>query len=118
MLPPETKSTAPRSRPPLKGTEQDILEPVSDSPNSLDQLIEFPTSFTFRAVAATLPGLPQACAAAVEQALGRPVEELTEQPSSKGKWTSVRVTIEVQNADEVLSGYSALKAVDGVKMTL
>jgi len=91
---------------------------VSDPQNNLDQLIEFPTSFTFRAVAATLPGLPQACAAAVEQALGRPVAEVTEQPSSKGKWTSVRITIEVQNADEVLSGYTALKAVDGVKMTL
>ena len=91
---------------------------MSDPQNNLDELIEFPTSFTFRAVAATLPGLPQACATAVEQALGRPVEGITEQPSSQGKWTSVRITTRVENADEVLAGYSALKAVDGVKMTL
>ena len=91
---------------------------MDDQKHNLDQLIEFPTSFTFRAVAVTLPGLPQACGTAVEHALGRPVDDITEQPSSQGKWTSARVTVEVHNADEVLAGYTALKAVDGVKMTL
>ncbi len=84
----------------------------------LDELMEFPASYTFRAVAATLPGLPQACAKAVESALGRPVREVSVQPSSKGKWTSVRVTAQVQSADEVLAAYAALKEIDGVKMTL
>lgn len=91
---------------------------MSEKSTSLDELIEFPTSFTFRAVAATLPGLPQACAEAVEKAIGRPVDGVSQKPSSKGKWTSVRVTAEVHNPDEVLAGYAALKAIDGVKMTL
>ena len=66
----------------------------------LDELMEFPSSYTFRAVAATLPGLPQACATAVENALGRAPDKVSAQPSSKGKWTSVRVTAQVHSADE------------------
>ena len=88
--------------------------PASD----LDELMEFPATFTFRAVAAPLPGLPTACAKAVESALGRPIDKISAQPSSQGKWTSVRVTAQVQSAEEVLAAYTALKALDGVKMTL
>jgi putative lipoic acid-binding regulatory protein len=84
----------------------------------LDELMEFPAAFTFRAVAATLPGLPQACATAVENALGRAPDKVSVQPSSKGKWTSVRVTAQVHSADEVLAAYAALKELDGVRMTL
>jgi putative lipoic acid-binding regulatory protein len=84
----------------------------------LDDLMEFPASYTFRALAATLPGLPQACAKAVETALGRTPDKVSVQPSSKGKWTSVRVTAQVHSAEEVLAAYTALKALDGVKMTL
>ena len=84
----------------------------------LHELMDFPAVYTFRAVAATLPGLPQACADAVESALGRAPELVSAKPSAKGKWTSVRVTAQVESAEEVLAAYAALKQVDGVKMTL
>ncbi len=86
---------------------------ADDSPQ-LEDLVEFPTWWTFRAVGATTPALEGRCRQAVEHSVGREVLDLDTKPSSKGKWTAVRLKVVVQSADEVRAAYQALRAVDGV----
>ncbi len=84
-----------------------------DNPQ-LEDLVDFPTSWTFRAVGATTPALEAQCRAAVEKGLGREVLEVQCQPSSQGRWTSVRLRVVVESANEVRTVYAALKGVEGV----
>ena len=87
---------------------------MSDAEPQLEDLVEFPTPWTFRAVGATTPALEAQCRAAVETSLGREVLDLASQPSSKGRWTSVRLKVVVQSAAEVRASYAALRSVEGV----
>lgn len=87
---------------------------MSDTHPQLEDLVDFPTPWTFRAVGATTPTLLDQCAGAVAHSVGRGVEQIDSQPSSKGRWTAVRVKVMVESADEVRAAYAALKAVEGV----
>jgi len=91
---------------------------MANPPPELEDLVDFPDRFTFRVVAAEAPGLADRCGRHVADALGRPVEGVTEQPSSKGNWRAVRVVAIVRSADEIRAAYAALKAEPGVKMLL
>ena len=84
----------------------------------LEDLVDFPTLFTFRALAAPREGMLADCQNAAEAELGRAIEEINERPSKNGKWVSVRVSVQVENAEEIRGTYAALRAVDGVKMML
>lgn len=91
---------------------------MSQKTPELEELVEFPATFTFRVVAADADGLADRCAAHVRDAIGREITELNEQPSKKGNYRSVRVVAMVESADEIRAAYAALKAEPGVKMLL
>ena len=84
----------------------------------LEELVEFPSVFTFRVVAAAAHDLADRCAALVSEAVGRAHDALHQQPSKNGNYHSVRVAIRVESADEIRAAYTALKTVDGVKLLL
>jgi len=79
---------------------------------------EFPGMFEFRAV--VLPESKSATVTAVAAAVGgeHHVERVTERRSSKGKYVSVRVRVQVESAEMVLEVYAVLKAVRGVMTVL
>jgi putative lipoic acid-binding regulatory protein len=90
----------------------------TDEPK-LEELLEYPCSFTFRVVASASQGLEQRCRDLVEGELGRPAVQCEHQPSKKGSYASVRVTAVVLSADEIRAAYQALKGgVQGIKMLL
>ena len=91
---------------------------MASPPPKLEDLVDFPDRFTFRVVAAEADGLADRCGRHVAAAIGRPVESVTEKPSSKGNWRAVRVVAVVHSADEIRAAYAALQAEPGVKMLL
>ena len=84
----------------------------------LSELIDFPSPFTFRAVASARLTLAEECRSLVEGTIGRKADQVQVQASSKGAFTSVRVTIVVHTPDEVSGAYGALKSLDGLKLLL
>ena len=91
---------------------------MSDPRARFEDLVVFPSVFTFRAVGAAEDAYLARCVARVEQLLGRPVERSDTRPSSQGRWVSVRLAVEVRTADEIRAVYAALHEVDGTRMVL
>jgi putative lipoic acid-binding regulatory protein len=91
---------------------------MSEEKPSLEELIEFPATFTFRAVADTSPDIIDLCEQAVSNALGRKVMQTASNPSKNGRFCSVRVTATVISADEIRAAYAAIHALDGIRMML
>lgn len=89
---------------------------MSETP-PLEELIDFPSRFTFRALCNAEPGLALRLQAALESAIGA-AAEVSERPSSKGRFVSIHLAAEVASADSLRAGYAALRADPGVKMTL
>lgn len=87
-------------------------------PPKLEDLVEFPTTFTFRVVAADAPGLTARCRELVEETLGRPVVHTEEKASKNGNFRSVRISAVVVEAQEIRSAYQALGSVEGLKLLL
>ncbi len=83
-----------------------------------EDLVEFPSVFEFRALAHSADGVEARCVAAVEAHLGRRVEAVSQAPSSKGAYTSVRLGVIVTSAEEIRSTYTTLGALPGVRMVL
>jgi len=77
----------------------------------------FPGTFEFRAV--VLPESKSATVAAAAAAVGGRdrIRDVTERRSSRGRYVSVRLSVDVDSAEAVLEVYAVLKAVRGV-MTL
>lgn len=84
----------------------------------LEDLVEFPSTFTFRVVATSSDGLADRAAALVSDAVGRSHDTVEEQPSKNGNYRSVRVAVLVESAEEIRAAYAALKTIPGVKMLL
>jgi len=87
-------------------------------PPRLEELVDFPAPFTFRIVAKHSSSLRDRCQQLVEQTLGRPAEDVREQPSKKGAFVSIRVAVTVENAEEIRSVYQALQSVEGLQLLL
>jgi len=83
-----------------------------------EELVEFPSVFVFRVLAHSAEDLEARCVAAVEAHLGRRVEAVSQAPSSKGAYTSVRIGVIVTSADEIRATYTMLGALPGVRMVL
>jgi putative lipoic acid-binding regulatory protein len=83
-----------------------------------EDLVEFPSVFEFRALAHSADGVEARCVSAVEAHLGRRVETVGQASSSKGAYTSVRISVLVTSADEIRSTYAMLGALPGVRMVL
>jgi putative lipoic acid-binding regulatory protein len=91
---------------------------MSDTRPSLDDLLEFPTRFVFRAMGESRDAFERDCDRAVRDALARPPESVTSSPSRKGNYTAVRVAAVVVDKDEILAVYAALRAVQGIRLVL
>jgi putative lipoic acid-binding regulatory protein len=87
---------------------------MSSPTPDLSTLMDFPATLTFRAVGHARAGLADQCGAAVQGTLGRLLAGIDEKPSANGRYSSVRVTVQVHSADEVRAVFVALKSVDGV----
>ena len=84
----------------------------------LDELVDFPTAFTFRVVAQATEVLEDQVREIVETCLQRPIMNVGTQASSGGRFSSVRVMATVLDADEVHRTYKALNEVPNLKMLL
>ena len=91
---------------------------MSENEIPLDELLEFPCSFTFRVVAATASGLEERCTSLVEAQLGRALDEVGSRLSKEGNWCSVRLQATVRCGEEITGSYQALRDVPGLKMLL
>ena len=81
----------------------------------MEELLEFPTPFEFKAVGPNGASFVAAVGAAARSALGpdRALEQRT-RPSRHGTYVSVTLTAIVVNADELQAVYAGLRAVPGV----
>lgn len=84
----------------------------------LEEMVELPGPFTFRAVGEDGDDLRERCARALSDALGRQPAVVDTRPSSKGNFLSVRLTVTVASLDEIEVVYAALRATSGVRMVL
>jgi putative lipoic acid-binding regulatory protein len=91
--------------------------PMAEHP-SIDDLVDFPSVFTFRVVARATDVLKGQVREIVEQCLERPAMNVGIQASSSAKFASIRVTVTVLDADEIRNTYAALKNVPDLKMLL
>jgi putative lipoic acid-binding regulatory protein len=87
-------------------------------PPSFEELVDFPSVFTFRVVAKATDGLKAQVREIVEASLERPIMNVGDAASSGGKFCSVRVTVTVIDADEIRRTYAALQEVPDLKMLL
>jgi len=85
---------------------------------SIDDLVDFPSVFTFRVVARASESLLEQVKEIVEKRLERPAMNIGLQASSGAKFASVRVTVTVLDAEEIRDTYAALKEVPDLKMLL
>ena len=88
---------------------------VEDSRIPIEELIEFPTTFMFKAVGHHTLRFPADAQKAVQHALGgdRKVE-LRTRLSAKAAYMSVTLIAAVESAKELTAAYAALRGVEGV----
>ena len=93
---------------------------VSDGPSTppLEELMEFPSAFTFCVIANDTPSLIQDCQRMVERILDRPAIQVTNRPSRDVHYRAVKVTAMVLTADEVRAVYAELKLVPDLRLLL
>jgi putative lipoic acid-binding regulatory protein len=91
---------------------------VSEPTPSFDELLEFPAELVLRAVGNASEDLAARCAGAVVTLHPSGLLAVDEVPSSRGRFSSVRLKVQVESADQLRSLYAALKTVDGVRMVL
>lgn len=91
---------------------------MSDPRARFEELVEFPTLFTFRVVARRVEGLDLQVSEAASLVTGREVHQVTVQPSREGTYQAIRVTVEVHDATEIRSIYEAFRVIAGVLMAI
>ncbi len=81
----------------------------------VEELLEFPTAFAFKAIGRHALVLPDRALTAVRGVLGsqRPVG-LRTRLSRNGTYISVTLSARIESADELRAVYAALRTVDGV----
>ena len=87
---------------------------------TLDELVDFPCVFMFKAVGQAGADFVSGMLARVAAVLGRAVtdDEHTVRSSSKGNYESVTLNLYVSSGDEVRDVYRAISADDRVKFLL
>lgn len=91
---------------------------VGETKARFEELLEFPNAFTFRVVCAALPRAKAMTIDCLEGLTGRVATLRSTQPSRTGKWTVLRVQVEVSSADQIRQAYTLLNDLDGVRMVL
>lgn len=96
-----------------------MSDPIStDGQTRIDQLVDFPTTFTFRVVGEATAQLEARTVAACVDQVGRMPENVTTAASGKGNFESIRATMRVEDAAEVERLYAALRGIPGVRLVL
>lgn len=91
---------------------------IQDVPEKkLKDLLTFPCDFTFKVVGKSRPDLSDDVQALISQH-AKVVDSPKVQPSSKGTYVSVSLTMRAENIEQVEMLYQALAKIDGVRMVL
>lgn len=87
---------------------------------ALDELVDFPCVFQFKAVGVAARGFVGDLLDRVGDVLGREVrdDEHTVRQSAKGRYKSVTIEIEVRDGDEIYDIYAAMSGDSRVKYLL
>ncbi|MDG6897252.1 hypothetical protein A6A19_04385 [Actinobacillus delphinicola] len=83
----------------------------------LKDLLEFPCNFTFKVVGTTRADLANDVVKVMEQH-AKVIDTPKVQPSSKGNYESVSLTMRAENIEQVETLYKELAKIDGVRMVL
>ncbi|MCP4503682.1 MAG: DUF493 domain-containing protein [Deltaproteobacteria bacterium] len=86
----------------------------------LSELIDFPERYTFKVVGISSEQFLASVLDAINAALGRAIDDVktASRVSAKGKYASISVELEMQNAAEVYACYAELKDLSGVRYVL
>jgi putative lipoic acid-binding regulatory protein len=87
----------------------------------LDEKVNtYPMDRKFQAIGPGGQAFVDEVVALIEKAVGRsvPGDDVTSRPSKKGKYVAVNVTVRLENGNEVLDVYAALKSYEAVKWFL
>lgn len=76
----------------------------------------FPGPYRFRVVVPA--GRRAAVVTAIQALAGERLDEVGEQPSRKGTYISLRLTLTLGAAEEVLEVYDLIRAIDGVRAVM
>lgn len=82
-----------------------------------DELLEFPCKFPFKVLGIADPALPDQVVEVLQQHAPGTYSP-TVQPSSKGNYHSVRVTVTAQSKEHIEAMYHALSKIELVKYVL
>ena len=82
-----------------------------------DELLEFPCKFPFKVLGIADPTLPDQVVEVLQQHAPGTYSPFV-QPSSKGKYHSVRVTVTAQSKEHIEAMYHALGKIELVKYVL
>ncbi len=82
-----------------------------------DELLEFPCKFPFKVLGVADPALPDQVVEVLQQHTPGTYSP-TVQPSSKGNYHSVRVTVTAQSKEHIEAMYHALGKIELVKYVL
>ncbi|MEL6345158.1 MAG: DUF493 domain-containing protein [Myxococcota bacterium] len=91
---------------------------MTNNDKHFEDLMDFPAEMTFRVVGDATALFRAASESAVFETLGRAASPVAVQPSKGGKYWVVRLTVTVDNADEIRALYQALNGVDGARMVM
>jgi len=88
------------------------------TPPPLEDLLEFPTRFTFRAMGVAEETLVERCAQVVLDVTGRSAESVDQRESAAGRYRSVHLTVWMDTADQIRAIFAGLRALQGVRLVL
>lgn len=83
----------------------------------LKDLLKFPCDFTFKVVGANREGLVDDVVQTVQQVVKGDYRP-SQQPSSKGTYNSVSITLRAEHIEQIEQLYIQLAKIDGVRMVL
>lgn len=98
-------------------TTQVNLCPLGGEEKKLKDLLEFPTNFTFKVVGKSRDDLALDVKNVMEQH-AKVIDEAKLQPSAKGTYVSVSLSIRAENIEQVETLYKVLGDIEGVRMVL
>ena len=84
---------------------------------TFEELMEFPTNFTFRLITYSNEEVVKECNKVLESIFGEIISSET-LPSSSGRFSRLHITVYAKSAADLYSAYQALKFVDGIKMVI
>lgn len=91
---------------------------MSENPQGIEELMEFPCDYTFKAFGTNDSAFPLGVKKAVETVVPVSLDAMKSKVSGKGTYVSISVLVRLENYDQVKSIYQALRQVEGLKYLL